>query len=71
MIKKRLGLTEGNKMNETIAIEEIIHRAFHQIADETGLDIDLIAQIIARYDTLVAPYLEHSLQNTIEFISLN
>jgi len=43
---------------EVVSVEDIIHGAFHKIADKYGLDVDLIAQIIWDYDQMVSPHLD-------------
>ena len=39
---------------EAISLEEIIHQAFHAIADKYGVDVDLVAEIIAEYDDIMS-----------------
>ena len=43
---------------EVVSVEDIVHGAFHKIADKYDLDVDLIAQIILDYDQMVSPHLE-------------
>ena len=43
---------------EVVSVEDIIHGAFHKIADKYDLDVDVVAQIIWDYDQMVSPHLE-------------
>ena len=43
---------------EVVSVEDIIHGAFHKIADKYDLDVDVVAQIIWDYDQMVSPQLE-------------
>ena len=40
------------------ALEELIHQAFHTIADELDMDVDLVANIIERYNEIVSTQIE-------------
>ena len=43
---------------EVVSVEDIIHGAFHKIADKYDLDVDVVAQIIWDYDQIVSPHLD-------------
>ena len=39
-------------------LEEIIHKAFHDIASKFNVDVDLVAQIINEFDEIMSKKLD-------------
>lgn len=42
-------------------LEGCIHKAFHDIADKYGLDVDVVAEIIKDYDNFMSFHLERKI----------
>lgn len=47
-----------SKVDNTDPMEQLVHQAFHDIADKHGIDVDLVAEIISEYDEIMSKELE-------------
>jgi len=47
-----------SKVNNLDPMERLIHQAFHDVADKHGIDVDLVAEIIAEYNEIMSENLE-------------
>ena len=46
------------KVDNSDPMERLVHQAFHDIAEKHGIDVDLVADIIAEYDQIMSENLE-------------
>ncbi len=49
-------MSEVNGYPETL--EGCVHKAFHNIAEKYGLDVDVVAEVIKDYDDFMSSHLE-------------
>jgi len=47
-----------NKAINTNQLEQLVHQAFHDLADKHNMDVDLIAEIISDYSEMMDNQLE-------------
>ncbi len=43
-----------SKVNNKDPLERIIHQAFHDIANKNKIDVDLVVEIITKYDEIMS-----------------